>query len=612
MKQYLLARTLAATLGIATLSWTAGTQELASSDARQLPSVTVEAQPLGANIERLDQALEYLGAPLPADLRTAVRRAIQARDAKTLQELLDPRVLLCVQINPEARVRVIRGPARRRCSRVGYTPVLVKVVNESGGTARLRIGSPQVGARLRGHVGALRQSGCSSSSSAKTRTSSERTDRFLDLEMFTAPPMTATLSGLRGRVRDGADLFERGGRREATITFDVGQGTQDLGFRAETPMLFTRQAGGRREASRARPRRHGDDGPVSSSTTRKVTCSRRRRSGWRPTCSFRNRSIATTAKRCCCRLASLTMFYGRGPEYRWMKRDSDDRRGTRARHGWSTQQPEITVRLERWIDPSAHGFLQRRPSHPRGRLRALHVADRGRGSVGDVPPDQRRGSEYRQRADVGPGLRSPETVLRRLRQTAAASHSPLMKYDIEVSGFGSEALGHVCPAQPEGSDLPGRERQQGMADMDAAGAALDEGAGRRSAGTPIRAAVSKSIPCRRDRTAARATRHQQGWQARSGRSGARAVAAAIREIDTDHDGVLGEAELRASHDRADDQLPNLAIPELNSVGAQEIFVTAAHGAADFISAMDTDRIREWNAWYHLLNSGIGLKGQRRD
>ena len=39
---------------------------------------------------------------------------------------------------------------------------------------------------------------------------------------------------------------------------------------------------------------------------------------------------------------------------------------------------------------------------------------------------------------------------------------------------------------------------------------------------------------------------------------------------------LDEAELKASHDRADDQLPNLAIPELNSVGAQEIFVTAAH------------------------------------
>jgi hypothetical protein len=28
------------------------------------------------------------------------------------------------------------------------------------------------------------------------------------------------------------------GKREATLRFDVGQGTQDLGFRAEVPVLF--------------------------------------------------------------------------------------------------------------------------------------------------------------------------------------------------------------------------------------------------------------------------------------------------------------------------------------------------------------------------------------
>src|SRR5262249_2635310 len=67
------------------------------------------------------------------------------------------------------------------------------------------------------------------------------------------------------------------------------------------------------------------------------------------------------------------------------------------------------------------------------------------------------------------------------------------------------------------------------------------------------------------------------------------------------------AELKASHDRADDELPNYAVPELNSVGAQEIFVTAALGVPDFISAMDTDRLREWNAWYHLMNAGLRVK-----
>ena len=58
-------------------------------------------------------------------------------------------------------------------------------------------------------------------------------------------------------------------------------------------------------------------------------------------------------------------------------------------------------------------------------------------------------------------------------------------------------------------------------------------------------------------------------------------------IDADRDGFLSEAELVASIQRAADRLPNHAIPELNSVGAQEIFVTVAQGLCDFISAMDT-------------------------
>ena len=77
--------------------------------------------------------------------------------------------------------------------------------------------------------------------------------------------------------------------------------------------------------------------------------------------------------------------------------------------------------------------------------------------------------------------------------------------------------------------------------------------------------------------------------------------------DANRDGALSESELRASVDRAADRLPNLAIPELNSVGAQEIFVTTALGLCDFISAMDTARLLEWNCWYHLLNCGFPLK-----
>ena len=53
----------------------------------------------------------------------------------------------------------------------------------------------------------------------------------------------------------------------------------------------------------------------------------------------------------------------------------------------------------------------------------------------------------------------------------------LMKYDIEVSGFGSEALGHVCLLNLKEQIYPGANGSTGMADLDAAGPALDQGAG---------------------------------------------------------------------------------------------------------------------------------------
>ena len=82
---------------------------------------------------------------------------------------------------------------------------------------------------------------------------------------------------------------------------------------------------------------------------------------------------------------------------------------------------------------------------------------------------------------------------------------------------------------------------------------------------------------------------------------------AFRAIDANADGVLSEAELTRSLDRVADQLPNLAVPEMNGVGAMEICVSVAEGVCDFISAMDTARIQEWNCWYHILNCGFPLK-----
>jgi hypothetical protein len=78
-------------------------------------------------------------------------------------------------------------------------------------------------------------------------------------------------------------------------------------------------------------------------------------------------------------------------------------------------------------------------------------------------------------------------------------------------------------------------------------------------------------------------------------------------IDVDGDGQLNRAELERANDKAADKLPNVAFPAMNGGGSMEIFVSAAEGVCDFVSAMDTARIPEWNTWYHLMNCGLPLK-----
>src|SRR2546428_5192844 len=57
--------------------------------------VDVEGQPLAANAERLVQALELLGHPLAADVKSA------GHDARKIQEALDPLVFAEVTLGGE-------------------------------------------------------------------------------------------------------------------------------------------------------------------------------------------------------------------------------------------------------------------------------------------------------------------------------------------------------------------------------------------------------------------------------------------------------------------------------------------------------------------------------
>jgi hypothetical protein len=572
--------------------------EAASPAPASLAIVQVEGQPLAANVQRLIDAMDFVGAPLQATLRADLRKAAQARDATRLQTLLDPQVLLAVHINPEARVKATRGPAPANLQQAGYTAVLVKVVNESRGTQQLRVGSPQAGPVYAG-MSQLSSERMQQPHLRVNENVDRRTDRFLDLEMYTAPPMTPNLSGLDVEYALALIYSSESGRREATITVDVGQGTQDLGFRAEVPVLFTV-----RPAVEVRLRVIDHDGTPTTGRFQFVD-----KQGHvyppqvkrlAPDLFFQKHIYRADGETVLLPPGELTMSYGRGPEYRWI-----DRPVTIPAPGSGGRAPEIAVKLERWIHPNARGFFS--GDHHIHASGCAHYTSPTEGVDPAVMFRQVKGEGLNVGSVLtwGPGFDHQQQFF---APTADTRSEPLsiIKYDIEVSGFGSQALGHLVLLNLKEQIYPGATGSKGWPNWTlpvlrwakAQGGVV--GYAHSGSGLQINAAAATlRLLTELDKSA------DQRLDASEAAAGL--LPETFTATDADRDGLVTDAELRASHDRVDDQLPNLAIPELNSVGAQEIFVTAALGAADFISAMDTPRISEWNAWYHLMNAGLPVK-----
>src|SRR5436190_23133043 len=87
----------------------------AQSLSAQSLVTNVEWQPLAGQIERLFEALDYLGSPVSPQLKSQFEQLRQSKLAgavEKVQALLDPLCLLQVEINPESRVKVLKGAAK--------------------------------------------------------------------------------------------------------------------------------------------------------------------------------------------------------------------------------------------------------------------------------------------------------------------------------------------------------------------------------------------------------------------------------------------------------------------------------------------------------------------
>ncbi len=406
----------------------------------------VELQPLAAQVKRLVETLDYLGAPVnPAD-REAIEGAIAETDAaraiSRIQDVLDKYCLVDVEINPESRVKVAQGPAKAELVENGWRSFLVKVRNEAGVTARLRVESPNA---MPVHGRSNANPGSPQGHNPKpTISQSDVRNRWLDIQIFDKPPFKPQLSGLELEYRIVSLYSRDAGRREAKVSFNVGQGTQDIGFRNETDILFNCQpstdvtlrvldeAGKPTTASFII---HDAQGRIYPSPAKRLA----------PDFAFHPQVYRADGEKIKLPPGDFAVEFTRGPEYLVKVRKVKVEAG---------KPQTLTFHLERWIDASKLGWYS--GDH---HIHAAGCAHYDSPTQGVLPQDMMR-HILGESLNIGSVLTwgpcyyyQKQFFEGKVNKLSTADN--LIRYDIEVSGFPSSHCGHLVLMRLKDQDYPG-------------------------------------------------------------------------------------------------------------------------------------------------------------
>ncbi len=312
----------------------------AQEPVRPAAAAPVPLQPLAQQTRRLEAALGYLGQPLPPADRSAINDAIAMADEAAavarLQEVLDRHVLAGVHISPESRVKITQGSARPELVQGGTRLFLVKVLNDAHVTAPLTVQSP--------NSGPVYIQGRGSPEPRMVLTGKDAGERWAELSIYTESPMRARLSGLAIEYAILQVYSRDVGQRSAIISFNVGPGSQDIGFRNMIDVLFT--------AVPAHPLRlrvldeHGQ--PATASFLVRDDAARiypNIAKRLAPDFFFQPQVYRADGQTIDLPAGAYTVDVSRGPEYLPQTK----------RVSMSGPQ-EMLVRLARWIDPSRDGW----------------------------------------------------------------------------------------------------------------------------------------------------------------------------------------------------------------------------------------------------------------
>ena len=479
-----------------------------------------DGQAVALNAKRVVEALEVLGNPLSNEEKARLADG----DGGTMEGVLDSKCLAVVTINPESRVKAVAGEAKPVLVEAGWSVFLIKVINEAGVTAPLRVTSEQ----------AIPLAG---SPKAKLE------DRWLDLAIFRGRPLSPTLIGASIDYRI-IQLYSRdAGRRAAVLTFDVGQGTQDLGFRSDLLVNFecrpTREVQLKLLDENGKPTTaaleiRDNQGRVYPSQAKRLA----------PDFHFHPQIYRAHGETVKLPEGRYKIRVTRGPEYFEELRAFT--MGKEAR--------DLKIDLNRWVDPAASGWWS--GDH---HIHAAGCAHYNKPTEGVHAPDMMRhilGEDLKVGANLtwGPCFDYQKQFFTG-KEDKVSQHPYLLRYDIEVSGFGSHQSGHLCLLQLKDQMYPGGDSTDHWPTLGL---------------------------------------NTLKWAKRQG-------------------AVVGPAHSGWGLACQSSKLPNYEIPPFDGIGANEYIVDVTHQvegpkgslvpAVDFLSTVDTPMVWELNIWYHTLNVG---------
>ncbi len=414
----------------------------------------IRLQRIAVQVRQVASLYRYLGQPFSQPDEDEINRAIAnpnpSRAAELIETVLDKHSLVVLKISTEMVATVTRGVAKPDLVQNGIQLFLVKIVNEAGTEARLRVESPNSGPVY----------GSTFDSSPRplppTLNSRAISDRWMDVSLCVEGPLAPRLPNDLGIQADpqlsGAALEYRillvysrdAGMRSGTLNFSVHSTTSDASSASGIPVDFN-------VSPTPDIKLHviDDDGrPTMASFIFQDSLGRSYPNPSKrlaPDFYFEPQVYRADGESISLAPGSYTAIFTGGPEYITETQN----------FVVDTSGPnELTFRLKRWINPRVHGWYS--GDH--------HIHENGGAyymdpTQGVLPRDMARQilGEHLNVASIlnwGPAYYFQRQFFSGRQDNALSRPDALLHYDLEVSGFPSSHAGHLVLLNLADQDYP--------------------------------------------------------------------------------------------------------------------------------------------------------------